>query len=58
MNNQKWKEIKKYGIGVYKQGNTFFSHIRIKGKYNYLGSFETPELANQAYWDKLKEISC
>ncbi len=36
-------------IGVHKKGNRFYSQILIKGKKKYLGYFDTPKEAFQAY---------
>lgn len=38
-------------IGAYKAKNKFKSKIKIDGKYVYLGMFETPEDASQAFID-------
>ena len=59
VNNSKDKKNKtsKY-TGVYydKSHKKFRSDIRVKGKGIYLGRFDTPEEAHQAYMNKLKEI--
>ena len=38
-----------YPIGVSKEGNRFKVQCRVSGKNNYLGLFDTPELAFNAY---------
>ena len=42
--------------GVQPSGQRFKQEIRIEGKLTYLGSFDTEELAYQAYCLKLQEI--
>lgn len=42
--------------GVSKNGNRYASYIRIKGTVTYLGRFNTPEEASNAYQTKLKEL--
>lgn len=46
------KCLNKY-MGVYKDGNRYVVNIRMNGRYYYLGSFQTPELAKQRY-DEVK----
>ena len=39
----------KYPIGVYKENRKFITQVRINGKREIVGSFNTPEQAFQAY---------
>lgn len=45
-------------LGVYKttNGKKYGAHIGHKGKVIYLGSYDTPEEAHEAYLTKLKEL--
>lgn len=44
-------------LGVHKSGNgSYTSHICLNGKQQYLGTFPTSDLAQQAYLAKLKQI--
>jgi hypothetical protein len=45
------------GVCFCKKNKKYNSHINIKKKLVYLGSFLTPEEASQAYQNKLKEIT-
>ena len=44
------------GVWFYKERNKFISRIYINDKLIYIGSFDTPEEASQAYQNKLKTI--
>jgi hypothetical protein len=46
----------KYGTGVYKAKSGFCAKIRFNGKGLYLGMFSTPEVAQQAYQNKLRQL--
>lgn len=49
---------KKAITGAYRQSEgSWFSRIRIDGKYKYLGSFQSPEDAHQAYVNELNKTS-
>lgn len=58
-NCSKEKTIKKglpVGVGFHKRDKKYQSYIRINGKQKYLGLFNTPEEASNAYQNKLKTI--
>ena len=40
-----------YGVGIYKKGNRFYSHIRNEGKWFSIGAFRTIEEAQSSYWN-------
>lgn len=49
-NNRNKSVPNKYGYtGVYKRNNRYIARIRLNGFKTYLGSFETPEEAGDAY---------
>ena len=52
----KEKKIKKLPTGVRKQQNHFRVDIRLNGIRKYLGYFNTPELAHQAYLKAKQEL--
>ena len=45
-------------LGVYKSGNRFISKCMVNGKLNYLGTFNTYDLAKKAYLNFKKGILC
>ena len=56
MNTRNQKNTGKYMKGVAKKNKKFEAHITIKGKYKYLGTFNTELEANQAYMKEYDEI--
>jgi len=52
------KKFNKHGyVGVCKTLSKFMAIMQIDGKSTYLGTYETPELAHDAYMKKYNEIN-
>ena len=45
------------GVGWHKKANKYVAYISVKGRQLYLGIFETPEEAHEAYKQKSLEIA-
>lgn len=43
-------------LGAYPNGKGFYAMIQIKGKRKYIGTFETKELAHEAYLNAKREL--
>lgn len=43
-------------LGATRNGSGYLAQIVVKGKYLYLGTFRTPELANGAYLKAKREL--
>lgn len=54
--NTRKQKNRKLPVGVYKSGHRFMTLIRIHHKSTYVGTFDTPEEAHQAYLLALSEI--
>ena len=56
-NTKKANRRNKVGLqGVSQDGNKFWSRIKNNGKFTYLGRYETPELAHQAFLKAKREM--
>ncbi len=43
-------------VGIYKRGKKWRAQMQIRGKHKTLGTYDTPEAAQQAYLEKCKQL--